>query len=368
MRIGIDARYLDRRFPGIGIYCRDLVSSLLGSGSGLHVHLFVNALILEQGVLDNFHQHEEPFITVTKQPQSVSSLLLDKRELRRFAEERKLDVLHIPHWYPNCSVPCKLVSTIHDVNPMECPQLRSGVKRWFFEASIRTVCRKSDGIIFISNAAKAAASKYFDFDSRKTTVIPNMIADSAPRDTGQPGPMNKYVLHVCGAGKFNKNTAAVIEAFKLLKNESVFSDLHLYIVGRLSPEAKDALSEQISGFVAIWNYVPRERLNALYRGARCLLFPSLCEGFGLPIVEAMASFCPVVTSNCSATAEIGRSGAAYLVDPHKPADIAAGLATVLLDDALRQSLVERGMARIREYSPNTVGPKLIDFYETVLSS
>ena len=368
MRIGIDARYLDRRFPGIGIYCRDIISSLLGSGPELRVHLFVNTPILEQGALDNFHQHEEPFITVTKQPQSVSSLLLDKRELRRFTEGRKLDVLHIPHWYPNCGVPCKLVSTIHDVNPMECPQLRSGIKRWFFEASIRKVCRKSNGIIFISNAAKAAVSKYFDFDDSRTAVIPNMIADSAPRDTGATEPMKKYVLHVCGAGKFNKNTAAVIKAFKLLKKEPVFSDLHLYIIGRLSPEAEKAFSEQISGSVAIWNYVPRERLNALYRGARCLLFPSFCEGFGLPIVEAMASFCPVVTSNLSATAEIGRNGAAYLVDPHKPADIAAGLATVLLDDRLRQGLVERGLARIREYSPNTVGPKLVDFYETVLSS
>jgi glycosyltransferase involved in cell wall biosynthesis len=368
MQIGIDARYLDRRFPGIGTYCRDLIASLLNTAPGLRVHLFVNKPVLAQKALNHFPQHVEPYVTFTKQPQSASSFLFDPREMRRFVKDRNLDVLHVPHWYPNCRVPCKLVSTIHDVNPLECPPLRSGLKRWFFKASIRKVCRHSDGIVFISNATKNSVRKYFDFDDRKTAVIPNMIDASVFGGTDSMEPTERYVLHVCGAGKFNKNTAAAIDAFTTLKEERAFADLRLYVIGRLSPRARQTLSGPVARSVVVWNHVPRERLLALYRNAQCLLFPSLCEGFGLPIVEAMASSCPVVTSNLSATAEIGRDDAACLVDPRSIADIAAGLRAVLLDKALRQNMIEKGLARIREYAPQTVGPQLIGFYETVLSS
>lgn len=368
MQIGIDARYLDRRFPGISIYCRDLIAALLDADPGVRVNLLVNKIVLEQNTMNQLPQGAKPYVTCTKQPQSASSLLLDPREMRRFVNDRKLDVLHVPHWYPNSRVPCKLVSTIHDVNPLECPPLRSGVKRWFFNASVRKICRQSDGIVFISNATKASVRRHFELDEQKTVVIPNMIDADAFGGTGADAPSGRYVLHVCGAGKFNKNTPAAIEAFSRLKEDPAFADLILYVVGSLSAQAKRAINNRISDAVTVWTRVPRGRLLALYRNARCLLFPSLCEGFGLPIVEAMASSCPVVTSNVSATAEIGRDGAAYLVDPNSVADIVGGLRAVLLDKVLRQRLIEKGSVRIREYSPRIVAPQLIRFYETVLSS
>jgi glycosyltransferase involved in cell wall biosynthesis len=116
--------------------------------------------------------------------------------------------------------------------------------------------------------------------------------------------------------------------------------------------------------VRFLGYVPDEDLPALYSGALLLAFPSLYEGFGLPVLEAMACGTPVLTSNVSATAEVA-DGAALLVDPRSVDALASALGRLLTDDALRADLRRRGLARAAEFSWERTARETLSVYEKV---
>jgi glycosyltransferase involved in cell wall biosynthesis len=113
--------------------------------------------------------------------------------------------------------------------------------------------------------------------------------------------------------------------------------------------------------VIFTGFVDDADLPALYRGALLFVFPSLYEGFGLPILEAMASGVPVVTSNTSAMPEVA-GDAAILVDPHNPRAVAEGIAQVLAEDQLREALTQKGLARARCFRWDTVAQKTLELY------
>jgi len=117
--------------------------------------------------------------------------------------------------------------------------------------------------------------------------------------------------------------------------------------------------------VRFFGYVPVDTLSVLYRLASVFVFPSLYEGFGLPPLEAMASGTPVVTSNVSSLPEVV-GDAAVLVDPYDPDSIADGMKQALTDSELRERLVARGLAKVREYSWERSVARIREVYEEVL--
>jgi glycosyltransferase involved in cell wall biosynthesis len=116
-----------------------------------------------------------------------------------------------------------------------------------------------------------------------------------------------------------------------------------------------------SGSVLLLDHLPARDLAALYRGARTLVFPSLAEGFGLPVAEAMACGAPVVTSDRSSMPEVA-GGGAVLVDPEDVSSIADGIERVLSDQSLRRDLRERGFESASRFTADVVVPKLIEVY------
>jgi glycosyltransferase involved in cell wall biosynthesis len=158
-----------------------------------------------------------------------------------------------------------------------------------------------------------------------------------------------YVLHV-GATPPRKNVCRLIEAFAGLPSH--LRDVRLVLAGPQAAsdgQSIDLIERfHLHGRVQRLGHVPREDLPALYAGAACLATVSLCEGFGLPAVEAMAAGAPIVASNCSAMPEV-TGGAALLVDPYSVSDIADGLRRVLDDAALADDLRHRGRIRSRAF-------------------
>ena len=179
------------------------------------------------------------------------------------------------------------------------------------------------------------------------------------------GPFMLYTGNI----KPHKNVDRVIEAFSILRQSSAEADLKLLIIGdEISkyPNLRRLVHRhQLHQHVRFFGFVPDATLAVLYRLAAVFVFPSLYEGFGLPPLEAMAAGAPVVTSNVSSLPEVV-GDAALLVDPMDPAAIAAAVSRVLHEPALRNELVRRGHARVREFSWERSVRRVRDIYGEVV--
>jgi len=170
-------------------------------------------------------------------------------------------------------------------------------------------------------------------------VVPHGVHPPPPSQQ----PREKLVLFV-GALQTRKNLVRLIEAF-----EAMPPDWRLVLAGAPSGFGAEAILERVHARIEVTGYLPAPQLEQLYARASIFAFPSLDEGFGIPVLEAMAHGLPVITSNCSALPEVA-GDAALLVDPRSSADIAAALTRLAMDADLREQLAARGRERAKMFS------------------
>jgi glycosyltransferase involved in cell wall biosynthesis len=205
------------------------------------------------------------------------------------------------------------------------------------------VVRAASRLIAVSEFTKRELGELLGTPAEKVAVVPNGVADVFSADG--PATQGEYVLAV-GTLEPRKNLARVEGAARQ-------AGVELRVVG-----ARGWGGVETAGWLG---RVSDEELARLYRGARCLVYASLYEGFGLPIVEAMACGTPVVTSAGGATEETA-GGAAVLVDPHDVASIAAGIASA---DEQRDDLRRRGLERVRAFTWDAVARATASVYREV---
>lgn len=241
---------------------------------------------------------------------------------------RGLDVLHCTTFRGPLRSPVPFTVTLHDLGLVRHPELFPRWHRWSGRAGIASVARAADRVLAVSEFTKGEAVELLGVPADRVAVIGNAVEPLfAPEGPAAEG---DYVLAV-GTLEPRKNLRRVAEAASR-------SGAELRVVG-----AKGWGGVDTPGWVG---EVSDEELAALYRGARALVFPSLYEGFGIPVLEAMASGTPVVTSAGGATEEVA-GGAAVLVDPLDVDAIAAGIAEAA---ARRDELRALGLARAETYS------------------
>jgi glycosyltransferase involved in cell wall biosynthesis len=213
--------------------------------------------------------------------------------------------------------------------------------------------RRAATILAISQASADALAAHFPRARGRTVVA--LLGAAAP-DTGAPTPAEAaalpapgFVLAV-GTLEPRKNLPRLVEAYRTL-DAAVQLRHPLVVVGALGWETGETLDalRSLGDRAAMLGFVSDAALAELYRRCAVFCYPSLGEGFGLPVLEAMAAGAPVVTSNLSSLPEVGGDAAEY-IDPHDVASIAAGVRRVLEDAALRERLAQAGPARAREFS------------------
>ncbi len=219
------------------------------------------------------------------------------------------------------------------------------------QATIRPALRRAAALPCISEATRADLVRLFPSAQRKASVIP-LAADpvfSAPvAAPGHPALEGKpYVLAV-GTLEPRKNLERLITAWSAMDDGARAGHV-LALVGPIGWDAAPILAAARDNGAQLLGRVSEDELRALYAGASAFAYPSLYEGFGLPILEAMAAGAPVVTSNVSSLPEVA-GDAALLVDPHDPAAIGAALTRLLGDPALTDDLRGRGRARAAAFS------------------
>ena len=261
--------------------------------------------------------------------------------LPREARARAVDVLHCPTFRGPVRSSVPLVVTVHDLAVLRHPGTFNQWTRLYSRLAVPRVARAARLVIAVSEFTRREVVELLRVPVERIRVIPNAVGPPfGPTGSAVAG---DYVLAV-GTLEPRKNLASVQQAARRLGVE-------LRVVG-----ARGWGDVRADGWLG---RVSDEELAALYRGARCLVYPSLYEGFGIPVLEAMASGTPVVTTAGGATEEVS-GGAAVLVDPHDPAAIAAGIEEAA---ARRDELVDRGLERARGFTWERVAAETWRVYE-----
>jgi glycosyltransferase involved in cell wall biosynthesis len=273
------------------------------------------------------------------------------------------------------------VVTIHDLAIVRFPQKFRRWHRTFTGYVLPRLVRSVDAIVSVSQATKNDLVELLDVLPDRISVIPCGISTRfAPLPLEDPhlrtvrerySLPEQYVITV-GAVEPRKNLPRLLRAVEILSRTRPalrsLSLLHVGPAGWLMQEVAQTISElRIRDRVRFLGYVPNEDLAALYQLARVAVYPSLFEGFGLPVLEAMASGCPVVTSNCSSMPEVA-GDAALLVDPMSEESIAEGLARLWLDDSLRDDLILRGRYRAADFTWESTARETMKLYDRVLAA
>ena len=273
---------------------------------------------------------------------------------------RPPDVLFVPAHVLPLVHPPRSVVTIHDLGYLYFPRAHRLLDRLYLDLSTRFNARAAAHIIADSQATKRDLVERYGVEPSKISVIypgydeeafqPLRDREAIEAVKTRYGIAGDYILFV-GTIQPRKNLVRLMEAFSLLKRQA--ADLQLVIAGK-----KGWLYEAIfrrvrelglEGRVVFTGYVAEEDLPALFSGARLFVFPSLYEGFGLPVLEAMACGTPVVCSNASSLPEVA-GDAALLFDPLDVEGMAAAMERILSDKRLRAELIERGLKRARGFS------------------
>ena len=256
---------------------------------------------------------------------------------------------HYLTWFTD---PARNILTIHDVESLE---RMSGPKQALFRLLWFTIpVRRSAAVVVISQATRDALARQVSLDGKRVEVIPNPVVTDIPRKTAAFDAARPTILHI--GTKANKNLERHVAALSGL-------DVLLIVVGALT----DAQRTLLGGSGLDWEnrvQISDAALAATYAEADMLLFASLAEGFGLPVLEAQMAGIPVVTSNRSSLPEAAGNGA-LLIDPTDVDAIRAGVRRIVEDAALRDTLVEAGFANIARFAPDAIAGRYAALYRDI---
>lgn len=273
------------------------------------------------------------------------------------------DVLFIPAHVLPLGAPfvrgMRTVVTIHDLGYLRYPETHTTAHRLYLRLSTVWSARAASHLIAVSRATRDDLVRLARVPPAKVTVVHHGLAERFQRSTANParvqaivGEDRPYFLYV-GTIQPRKNLARLIEAFAQFRADGLQPAPFLVIAGKrgwLSDGIAERAAELgVADCVRFVGYVADEDLPALYRGALAFVFPSLYEGFGMPVLEAMACGAPVLTSTTSSLPEVA-GNAALLVDPLDTRAIASGLARLARDAALRESLRIQGCRWVAHFT------------------
>jgi len=321
-------------------------------------------------VLGRYSRFKNAKEVVLKAP---SKLLWDQVTVPRFVRARRVDLLFNPKASVPLGAPCKTVLVLHGADWFMVPESYSLHYRMYHRIAATLYARKADAIIMASEDAARRMQDFVGSARGKTVGIHHGVSEEFRtiedrrylEEVGRKYNLpERFILYV-GQIYPMKNVAGIIRAFDRLRGAIPHK---LVIAGAPSWKAESELAPirelGLGGDVLLTGWLPDADLPAFYNLADVLLFPSLYEGFGIPLVEAMACGCPVVTSTAGACPEVV-GDAAVTVDPKDIEAIAAATQSVLSDPARARDLAARGFRRARMFSWDTAARRTLEVFERV---
>lgn len=376
MKIGLDITPVIYRGTGVATYTQELVRYLPQIAPHHQFILFASTL-RGRSQLNNFFDTLVVYPNVTVKlfplPPSVTELIWN--QLHTLAVERlvgPVDVFHAWDWQQPPTLGAKIVTTIHDLTTIKFPQEHLAKTVTVHRRRLRWVRKEAAAVITDSAATKKDIIELLKIPAEKIHAIHLAASESFTNFSKQPEKIvrreidrvqekyrlpHAYLLSV-GTREPRKNLSRVIDAFK-----AVDQNLHLVIAGKYGWGKDVAVSPSLKDRIHVLGFVSDQDLPALYAGAKALVYPSLYEGFGLPVIEAMSVGCPVVTSDRGSLKEVA-GNAAIIVNPESPNSIFEGILQALSQS---KDLKARGLKRSQEFSWEKTARDTLFVYKSVFS-
>ncbi len=285
-----------------------------------------------------------------------------------------LALIHFPHYNLPLLQRRPFVVTVHDLFTFDYPDIHSGlVPRAVNQLLMRHAVRRAHAIITPSTATARALGRRFPDSSGKVISIPEAADQrfTPTRDAAAEAAWQTrlsirppYILYL-GQWKAYKNLPTLIAAFRLVNQAMPTTQLVLAGDDPRHPEVRSQAVGLPGGSIVFPGRLPDTAIADVYRGAAAVVLPSLAEGFGLPVIEAMACGVPIVCSELPVLREIA-DGVATFCDPNDPASFARGILTVLTASS-SDGTRERGLARARSFSWAQAAESTVNLYERILA-
>lgn len=353
MRIGIDVRHLSRGpFTGVAEVSRCLIEGLTAT-PGHEIRIFYSGRASPPSSIAILpDKHKDVSFKAFHFPNRLLDVCLELFGLPKVdALLGGVDVFFSPHaLLTPLSSPRVLI--LHDLSFVVRPDFFSPQSRiWHLTMRIKQQARQASRLIVPSRATADDLQYYWKIGPEKIAVIPwgaPSIAENIRREERS----GRTVLFI-GTVEKRKNVVGLVRAFSILKRDMRFSDVKLIIAGTpgwgSEEVAKAVKASGTAKDIAMLGYVSAEEKTALWRSASIFVYPSLYEGFGLPVLEAMAVGVPVVTSRVTSLPEVS-GDAAMLINPRNVEDMAEAMKMLLEDNALQAELSRRGLERAKQFS------------------
>jgi len=378
MRIGFEAKRATHNFRGLGNYSRGIVEGLIEYGPKQELFLYVPPIKNNKGKewIDSLQgkvhvRLPDSFLGKTFSPFWRSFLMADD------IKKEKLDIFHgLSHEIPMRldSLPVKKAVTMHDLIYLRYPEFFPWIDRVVYSQKFTYACKHSDMVIAICEQTKEDLIRFLKVDEKKIHVhyqscsplFYNELPEEKIAEVKSKYLLQKpFILNV-GAFEERKNQLTLLEAYALAAHK-IEADLVLVGQGKAYKEkvVQRVAELKLNDRVKVLNSVHHEELPALYQAAEVFCFPSLFEGFGIPIVEALFSKTPVITSHGSVFPESAGPDAVF-IDPMSAQNIADALVQVLSNAGLREKMISGGLEYVQRFHRRDSTLKLMDLYSQVI--
>jgi len=356
---------------GVGVYVHQLVSHLLAVDQ-------VNEYFLirfGQGLLDIYSHPRARCVFLPDTKLNRAGALIGGAYSRP-ARELKLDLVHFPNMFGGGSLraPAKQVATLHDLTPLIVPAMHPMTRVIAYRMAIARTMRRSNRVIVPSSATGRDLMEKSFIPPERIVRIPLGVNPSMRRISPTPEFAARYQISrpfilTVGVLEPRKNQVILLDVIRELRKEG--HDLELIIIGRPGWRWTNPLTlekyQDVRPWVRILADIPDPDLIEFYNRAELFIYPSFYEGFGLPILEAMACGAPVISSAASSMPEVA-GAAALFADPGDVRAFASQALRLLRDRVLRQAMVEAGVERARKFSWRSNAEATLALYEEVCRS
>ena len=369
MKIGFDAKRAFNNRSGLGNYSRDVIRALANKNSD---ELF---LFTPKVNPDIFNPEK---LKISTPDEGIDSLI--KAYWRSFSIVKQVDKIQLDifHGLSNelpftVGKPVKTIVTIHDLIFKRFPQWYKAFDRRMYDWKFKSACINADKIIAISQQTKVDIIEFYGIDAHKIEVVYQTCNDAfktkadveLQNKVQQKYKLPKHFLLNVGTIEPRKNALNIVKALHQHKIETP-----LYIIGRNTPYAEEIKAyitlHQLEKQVHILHQVSNEELPVFYQLAQVFIYPSTFEGFGIPIIEALYSGTPVITSKGSCFSESGGEHSLYVEVGHIEA-LAHAISSLINDENKRQTMSQKGLEYVQKFNTNKVTEDLYQIYIQLLS-
>jgi glycosyltransferase involved in cell wall biosynthesis len=377
MHIALNGWFWNRPDTGSGQYVRGLVSGLRKVAPDVRL-----TLIAPEGWAINPPEGVDLVRVGLRGGGHLAKVRFEQADFPRAAAEAGADIAHVPYWGGPLSSPIPVVVTIHDLIPLVLPHYRGGLLARLYTGLVAASARGAAAVITDSPYSRGDILRHLGLPPEQVTAIPLAAGDEYhPRQGSlvdmaihrKYGLPPEYVLYL-GGFDVRKNVETLLKAFTYVKQGT--GDMYPLILAgrppeRITPRFADVQKYidlmDVGDVVRMIGEVEEADKPALYRMAKCFVFPSRYEGFGLPVLEAMACGTPVVAADASSIPDV-MGDAGFLVGPDDARHMAGNIIAALIQEDVARDLRQKGLARAAQFSWARTARETLEVYSRIMEN